>query len=230
VVVSKYRCVASSVEGFVQQLAVCYVTHGYYFYVTGQIPEKKDPVRVDQRIIERYRINVSKSARVRQKKAGEANLQYLRFGRSFVILATPGVHHFFQEEAAILKDLRETPIRFYDYAISCHKSWGKGALHASVRIDRRRYSELKAHFVKISVHRSVKDMILEFWRFPFEPYAPIRNQLYMILRAVNRKRHAAGLEPVPKAALRLFRKTIQPFAEDPPELSEDRETFRASGG
>jgi hypothetical protein len=34
----KYRCEATSVEGFLQQLAVAYITTGYWFYVTGEIP------------------------------------------------------------------------------------------------------------------------------------------------------------------------------------------------
>lgn len=214
-----YRYLASSIEGFVQQLAVGYVTHGYFFYVTGQIPTEKDPEKTDRKIIERYRIDVSKSTRVRQKKAGEANLQYLRFGHFFVILATPGVHRFFEDEAAVLKDLRETPIRFHDYAISCHKSWAKGKVHASVRIDDERYSQLKARFVEISVHRTVEQLTAEFRAFPFEPYAPVRNQLFAILRAVNAKRHAAGLEAVPKTALRLHRKTTRPFGDDEAKLS-----------
>lgn len=215
-----YRYLASSVEGFVQQLAVCYVTHGYFYYVTGQIPVEKDPEKTDRKIIERYRIDVSKSTRVRQKKAGEANLQYLRFGHFFVILATAGVHSFFEEEAAVLKDLRESPIRFHDYAISCHKSWAKGKVHASVRIDEERYSQLKARFVEISVHRTVEQLTAEFRAFPFEPYAPIRNQLFAILRPVNAKRHAAGLEGVPKTALRLHRKTTRPFADQRADLGE----------
>ena len=106
-----YRYVAASVEGFVQQLAVGYVTHGYFFYVTGEIPAEKDPEKTDRKIIEQYRIDVSKSTRVKQKKAGEANLQYLRSGHSFVIIATAGVHPFFEQEARVLKDLRESPSR-----------------------------------------------------------------------------------------------------------------------
>jgi len=222
-----YRYLAASVEGFVQQLAVCYVTHGYFFYVTGQIPAEKDPEKTDRKIIERYGIEISKSTRVKRKKAGEANLQYLRFGHFFVILATAGVHVFFEGEAAVLKDLRESPLRFHDYAISCHKSWAKGKVHASVRIDHERYSEIKARFVEISVHRTVEQLTGEFQAFPFEPYAPIRNQLYAILKAVNSKRHAAGLEAVPKTALRLLRKTTRPFADDVAELSEKADVVRS---
>ena len=38
----QYRCKAVSVEGFIQQLAVAYVSRGYLFYVSGKIPESKD--------------------------------------------------------------------------------------------------------------------------------------------------------------------------------------------
>ena len=42
-----YRCEATTLEGFVQQLAVGYVSRGYWFYVTGFIPAGKDPHDVD---------------------------------------------------------------------------------------------------------------------------------------------------------------------------------------
>ena len=38
-----YRCEASTLEGFIQQLAVAYLSHGYYFYICGTVPEGKDP-------------------------------------------------------------------------------------------------------------------------------------------------------------------------------------------
>jgi hypothetical protein len=48
------RCVATSVAGFVQQLAVGYVTHRYYFYITGRIPDHKDPAATDRKLVARY--------------------------------------------------------------------------------------------------------------------------------------------------------------------------------
>ena len=48
-----YRCVAISVAGFVQQLAVSYIANGYWFYVTGRIPEHKDPAVIDVKLIAR---------------------------------------------------------------------------------------------------------------------------------------------------------------------------------
>ena len=106
-----YRCVATSIEGFVQQLAVGYVAHGYWFYVSGWIPEDKDPRKTDAKLIERYGVAVSKWTRCRNKKAGLASVQYLRHGRSFVLLATHGQHPFFVQEPGF-RDIREKPVEF----------------------------------------------------------------------------------------------------------------------
>jgi len=53
-----YRCEATSISGFIQQLAVGYVGHGCFFYVLGQVPEGKDPQRIDEKLIAKYRIGV----------------------------------------------------------------------------------------------------------------------------------------------------------------------------
>ena len=207
-----YRCVATSVAGFIQQLAVSYLGNGYCFYVTGEIPAPKDPVKTDQKIIAQYGVDISKWARARRKKAGQANVHYLRFGHFYVILATHGQHPFFDSEARRLKDARETPIRFAGYSIALHRAWGKGAWHPSVRIDRERYRELKAHFESLAVHRSVQNLCQELSSLPFEPYAPVRNQFYMLLRAANRCRKAAGFELIPTTGLWRSRKSVKPFA------------------
>ena len=87
-----YRAEATSVEGFVQQIACCYLRHGYWFYVTGHVPAGKDPRAIDRKLIAKYGIGVSESTRARRKRLGRANLQYLRHDRRFVILATKGQH------------------------------------------------------------------------------------------------------------------------------------------
>lgn len=206
-----YRCVATSVAGFVQQMAVCYVRHGYWFYVTGEIPAHKDPEKTDRKIIEQYEIGISKWARARRKKSGGANLHYLRFERFYVIIATHGIHPFFEAEARRLKDIREIPIRFHGYSIGYRRQWGNGAWHPSVRIDLDRYRELKAYFESIAAHRSVENLCAEFRALRFEPYAPVKNQLFMILRRVNRARSAGGFEPVPSAVVQYPRTSVRAF-------------------
>ena len=124
----KYRAEVPTVEGFVQQLAVACLPKGYWFYVAGWVPEGKAPEVVDAKLIARYGIGVSKWTRARRKMAGSANLQYLRRGRFFLLLATHGRHAFFEEEASI-RDVRRVPIRFEGYSISFRGG------HAHVRIE-----------------------------------------------------------------------------------------------
>jgi hypothetical protein len=206
-----YRCETVSIEGFIQQLAVSYVAKGYWFYVTGRIPPHKDPRRVDQKLIARYGLDVSKYARARRKRAGLANVQYLRLGHVYVLLATKGEHPFFAAEGRCVRDLRRVPLKVFGYAISYRVNGGRG--HASVRIERQHYRELKAYFEALAIHRSISGLAVELRELPFAPYAPVRRQLLMIVNAVNRRRRVAGFEPVPLAALRLHRSPVKPFGE-----------------
>src|SRR5262245_11177867 len=114
-----YRCEAVSIAGFIQQLAVSYVTNGYWFYVTGCVPTEKDPRAVDAKLIDRYRIDCSKWVRCRRKQRGLGNVQYLRFRHFFVLLATRGTHEFFEGEAGV-QDMRRRPIQCFGYSVGCY--------------------------------------------------------------------------------------------------------------
>ena len=87
----EYLCEAASVDGLVQQVAVSYLRHGYWWFVTGTIPERKDPLEVDHNILTKYDIRKDWRFIADRKKRGIANLQYIRFGRFYVIMATKGV-------------------------------------------------------------------------------------------------------------------------------------------
>src|SRR5262245_2344889 len=114
----RYRTEATSVEGFVQQLVSNYLAAGYWFYVTGHVPEPKDPRAVDRKLVERYGIDLSRPARSKRKAQGLANLHLLRFERFFVLVATHGRHVFFEEEASSIRDVRSVPIQFQGYSIA----------------------------------------------------------------------------------------------------------------
>jgi hypothetical protein len=210
----KYRCEATSVAGFVQQLAVSYIGRGYFFYVRGEIPEKKDQRVVDQNIVEKYDIAIGKTARARRKAAGFANIQYLRYERSFLLLATHGAHPFFDKEGSLIRDARERPIKFGGYAVSFRNG------HPHVRIEQRQYLELKSFLADVAVHRKGEWIAATLSRLPFEPYAPVRTQLHCILREINRRRGLAGFEPVPASSIRLRRRVVRPFEEADRRLTE----------
>jgi hypothetical protein len=203
-----YRFEAASIEGFVQQLAAAYLPHGYYFYVTGWIPEGKPAARIDQKLLERYAIGGSKWMRARRKAAGQANLQYLRHERFFVLLATHGQHPFFEQEAPQIRDVRRVPLKFAGYSISVRGG------HSHVRIEQRQYHELKAYFLDLALHRSPGKLARALYALPFEPYAPVRRQLLNLLRAINRVRKQAGFAPIDSSCLRMKRHIYRPF--EPP--------------
>lgn len=206
-----YQCVATSVAGFVQQLAVNYVARGYCFYVTGQIPGGKDPTKTDRKIIEQYGIEISKWARARRKISGLANVQYLRHERFYVIIATHGEHPFFAAERNQICNIRKQPLRFHGYAIGVGRSRLDHSLHASVRIQRGVFRELLANFKRIAVQQTVEELCRELRALPYEPYAPVRDQFRILLRAVNRLRKMAGLELIPWNAIRHYRKPLRVF-------------------
>jgi hypothetical protein len=215
-----YRAVTTSVEGFLQQVACSYLRHGYWYYVFGQVPEDKDPSEVDEKLIRKYGINVSESTRARRKKAGLANLQYIRFERTFVILATKGKHRFFTEEAKLIRDIRNVPIRFAGYSIS-YKKGGRTKdgqpdqkWHSHVAIERRQYLELKALFAENATRESSAAIARALYHLPVVPYAPVRRQLLMMLREINRVRKKQGRPAIPSEVLPLRRKIVRPFGTD----------------
>jgi hypothetical protein len=208
---SSYQHVATSLEGFLQQLAVHYMGHGFLFFTTGNIPEGKDPARTDAKILSQYPIAVSRWARARRKRAGLGNVHYIRYGRFFVILATHGAKEFFEGEGVRVRDAREHAVNIAGYSVSLRRGVDR-QLHPSVCIHPEKYRELKAHFLELATHRSAESLHAEFERLNFEPWAPIRRQLLSLLRLVNRKRREGGLPPVEGGCFRFTRRSVSAFA------------------
>jgi hypothetical protein len=209
---SKYRWVATTRDGFVQQLC-CYVGKGYYFYVTGVIPDGKEARHVDEKLLERYDVRLSKWARSYRKAQGRANIQYLRHGPFFLLIATHGSHRFFEEEAGEVRDIRREPIRYANYQVSAQMGADR-RLHSHVRIADEDYKRLKAYLLDVGVHRSREALEGFFFGIPFEPYAPVRRQVWNLVRAVNRERKKASYEPLDwYRCVRMKRRIVRPFEE-----------------
>ncbi len=201
----QYRCEATSAAGFIQQVAVGYLARGYYFYVPGHVPEGKDPPAVDRKLIGKYGVDVSRWERVRRKRLGLANVQYIRHDRFFLLMATHGQHCFYEEEAAQIRDARRVPIRFAGYSLSCRNG------RSCVRIEVNEFRLLKAVMLEHACHSSADLLAMRFARLPFMPYKPVRRQLLSVLRAVNCIRREAGLERVPVAAVPWRRPIVRVF-------------------
>jgi len=214
-----YRCEAASVEGFIQYLACNLVNKGYWFYVTGSIPERKSVQTVDRKLVELYGLNLSKWARARRKAQGKANVAYLRYERFFILLATQGAHPLFEREGHV-RDIRRQPIQFHGYSIGCSKG-GDGRYHASVKIHADAYRLLESSLLAAAVHRS-KDYIEHQLRaIQFVPYARVRRQLLKCVKTINVARQTAGFDPVSHSVLNLRRQIVRVFTEDGTDGSED---------
>jgi hypothetical protein len=65
----------------------------------------------------------------------------------------------------------------------------------------------------------VENLALEFYRLPFEPYAPIRRQMLRLLRDVNAARKTAGFRAIPLEVLPLRRRVVKPFGEESSQVA-----------
>ena len=200
----------------------------------GKVPDYKDPSSVDEKLVAKYDIAISESTRRRRKKLGRANLQYIRHDRLFVIVATHGQHFFKENESGAVRDIRRVPIKFHGYSISYRpggrtKSGEKDPKwHAHVEIERERYKEIRDYLLDLAVHRSAQRLALEFYRLPFEPYAPVRRQMLNLLRAVNRARKKAGFAQLPYQVLPLRRRIVRPFEASDWKMSVEATNDSAS--
>jgi hypothetical protein len=208
-----YHYLAASVPGFVQQLAVAYISRGYFFYVAGHVPAGKRDVDIDRTLLDRYGVEQSRWQRARRKLKGQANVHYLRYAGFWLLLANHGEHLFFERERAVIRDVRRSPIAFAGYSIG-YSEGVDGNGHVSVRIHPNEYRWLKDFMLHYCKHATVDEVAEEFRLLRFEPYVPVVRQLFCILRAVNKARRTAGLERVPNDVIRTRRRVLRPFIEE----------------
>lgn len=230
-----YRWRATTLEGFIQQLAVGYVARRYFFYVTGLVPSRIAAAEHDRRVLVKFDVALSKWSRYRRKRrpssTGQqlANVQYLRYRDFWVLLATAGEHRFFTEHQASqdkpwfverqYRDVREMPITFGGYSVS----WRE---RTSIRISPQAYRELKTRFLHLAAKETKDSLEREFRHAPFEPYGGVTQQMLAILRAVNRVRRTAGLPLVPRTSIRMRRQAVKPFEDSTSYLVARSESFR----
>ncbi len=84
---------------------------------------------------------------------------------------------------------------------------------ARVMIEHETYRDLEAHMLELSTKRSADNLRAQFWNLPFEPYAPVRQQLFWILSKVNNKRKTQGLEKLKTSCIRVRRNLVKPFGK-----------------
>ena len=219
----EYRTEVKSVRAFVQRVACEVVNRGYVFYLTGHVPEGRDPEAMERKLDELYGYKLSKHQRLRRKRKGLASLHLVRYGRFYAMFATPGKHEWFEGEewprevrlkrGRRVKDLRLEPLRFEGYQIGVRRSQRDGKEHVSVRIQKEEFEGLRAYFLELACSRNIENLRWELSTIPFEPYSGVKRQFWKIIREMNGLRKTQGLEPLPLSAARMTRKVVKTFED-----------------
>lgn len=219
----EYKYEVTSLVGYLQRVATHLLPKGYYFFVQGTLPKGKDPSALDAKLIAKYDVGKTEGARRWRKSQGLGNVQYVRFERSWILLATHGDHPIREGEGDNLKDARRRPIRIGDYALYVKRgnylkkisqdeaASPDGKWRVRVLIAREPYRELCAYFLSIACHRRANTLAEALYALPYEPYAPVRKQLLKLLRLINSKRQAAGYSKIPPTCLRFKREIVRAF-------------------
>ena len=178
---------------------------------------------------------------------GLANVHYLRYQRFWILLCTKGRHRFFDEHAKrdrwgnvtskYFRDVHRDPIFFHGYSIRVAEGgylpryrWKEAnsperdtKRRVRVRIARETYQTLKADFVARAGSGRWSAWALEavVFNLPFVPYAPVREQLWTLVRLMNGARKERGfrdsLDP-----RRCIRRKIPPISAFEPPMGPDR--------
>jgi hypothetical protein len=117
----------TSVEGFID-LVVQLASHGYYFWVQGDVRNRRglSLQEIDRRQIERYNANRTKRARSYQRSKGNASVRYVRYGLEWHLFWTYGKNRVFEKYGPAtpggpvrFNDFRTSPsLKFHGYGVS----------------------------------------------------------------------------------------------------------------
>lgn len=196
-----YKYLAVSANKFVEQV-VRHANSGHTNYVTGVVPRHKDPLVVDRKLIAKFHCDRDRNRRSRAKLAGIASVHYVRHDRHWVLMATVGVGPFYDEHAAEygqrhqFRSLERQGFCYAGYRITRRRGPCGEKLRTLVSLDPETYRNVKGRLLDLATRRSVQALEAEFWQLGFEPYSPVRKQLFAMVRGVNRRRKQRGFQPV----------------------------------
>jgi len=161
--VIRMKYLATSWQGFLQFLVYAF-GRGYFWYCHTVFPERKKSKweSIDQKLIERYKADLSKFQRARKKKKGIMNFLYIRWSMHSVILHSKGVLDPEIEIQDPFKDIRKNPLEIKiseDISMSIYKTDQKGF---SVKLSKETYKGFKA-VIWDSAKTQNKDILLKEW-------------------------------------------------------------------
>lgn len=142
-------------EGLLQQVALSYLRHGYWWYVTGIVPERKEPLEIDHKILSKYDIRKDWRFIAHNRARNIANLQYIRHDRFYLIMATKGFHEFKDRESKRMRDARHCPILIPRFAPSLVKPSSKQHRRQAPTFDGYAVSYRRGGYLKKSPEEKV---------------------------------------------------------------------------
>jgi len=225
-----YRYIASSEAGFVQQVVRC-VSKGYCYYVFGTVGQGKSAVKIDQKLLGKFDIAKSPSARCRAKQRGEANVQYIRFENFWLMMCTAKGRHHWKDEHTDAEgnptyfDFRDKALEVGRYAIALRRDGqDKQKYRVRVALNLEAYKDLRAFYFEKGKHWSVERLADSLRREVkgLLAYRPIRVQMIELVRQINKRRRVQGFDRVPYRALEVpscvYSVTV---FEEPAELDQE---------
>lgn len=177
------RWEAGTLGVFLRKIAYDYLRYGYVHYALREIPEGKDLAAIDDKIRAAYGVTYSWSARAREKAKGRRCVVYIRYGRTFVLLATEGTHEAFDRIVSF--DLRTAPLHIRGYTIGM-----KGGV-PWVSVSKERMLQIRREITRraLAPERDVRSLLQEAFRLRFPG---VVRQEQKLITHINVKRRKAG--------------------------------------
>ena len=177
-----------SIGEFIRRIAIDYVRYGYVRYVVREIPEGKDLHAIDRKLRIHYAVTQCRTTRMRRRQKQQAVVQYVRYGHSFVLLATEGKHDQFERLTSY--DCRTTPLQIKSYSIGLKNG------RVMVRVRHELWADTIKHFERYALH-DIQKVKNKLGSLPYCHFPGVIRQKQKLVVQINQRRQKAGLPLVP---------------------------------
>lgn len=179
-----YHAEAKTSAEIIRRLTKYYIPNGYYFFTVSTIPERKDVAEVDRNIIEKYGLAISRTTRSRDKAKGVARVQYLRYERQVILVATRGEHSFFDDKS--VRDCRKTPLPVWYYWITASEN------RYHVRVCPESYHMVREKLLRLAESGKEDDAIEQIRALPWLNYPDIQKQKWRLTKELSQALRKKG--------------------------------------
>jgi len=176
-----------SIGEFIRRIAIDYVRYGYVRYVIREIPEGKDLLTIDRKLRTHYDVISCRTTRMRRRKKQQAIVQYVRYGQSFVLLATEGEHEQFERLNSY--DCRTAPLQVESYSIGIKNQ------RVLVRIRHEVWASTVDYFDRLALH-DIQKVESKLNALPYCHFPDVVRQKQKLVSQINQRRSLAGLPPI----------------------------------